>query len=56
MLYGLCDTGLQVLAQHQALDLPEGPHDGGQLVEDVHAVAPVLHHPLESADLPLDLL
>jgi hypothetical protein len=45
------NAGVQVRPEYDRADLAEGRADGGDLMENVHAVAIVLDHPLHPRDL-----
>ena len=50
------DTMGYVIAQNLLLDLMQGGPDGIDLRQDVHAIAILIHHPQQAADLPFDPL
>lgn len=47
-------AGREVVPQHVALHAPERGHTGADLVRNIHAVALLFNHLLDSSDLSLD--
>jgi hypothetical protein len=54
MLDGMGSAMLQVILEERSRDLPQGFVNGGNLQENVRAIAIFFNHSLKSSDLPFD--